>query len=138
MQQRQSRPPSTTLERPLSIWEGRQDEFAGVEESDKVFMDGGHAGGDDDGHLRSPRQVNHYPVQIPLLWDTLRHQNETGGWGWGVFWSYSLQKLLQNCETQRSPVQKLSSSIFPCCSFVHPSVPSRLGNISTYLHCMTF
>ena len=72
MQQRQSRPASTTL----YLGAGRQDEFAGVE-SDKVFMDGGHAGGDDDGHLRPPRQVNHNPVQIPLLWDTLRHQNET-------------------------------------------------------------
>ena len=58
MQQRQNRPPSVTLERPLSIWVGKQDEVAGVE-SDKVPVDGGHAGSDDDGHLRPTRQVNH-------------------------------------------------------------------------------
>ena len=40
------------------------------------------------------------------------------------------------CETQRFTDQKLSSSIFACCSFVRPSV--RIGNISTYLHNMMF
>ena len=58
MQQRQSWPASTTLERPLSIWVGKQDEVAGVE-SDKVPVDGGHAGSDDDGHIRSSCQVEY-------------------------------------------------------------------------------
>ena len=38
------------------------------------------------------------------------------------------------CEPQRLPVQKLSSTIFPLL-FVRPS---RLGDISTYLHYMMF
>ena len=40
-----------------SIWMEEQDEVAGVK-SDKVPMDGGHAGGHDDGHLRPPCQVD--------------------------------------------------------------------------------
>ena len=51
-----------------SIWMEEQDEVAGVE-SDKVLVDGGHAGSDDDGHLRSPRQVNQYPLQTLLRYD---------------------------------------------------------------------
>ena len=49
-------PPSLRNSRP--IWMESQDEVAGVK-SDKVSMDGGDAGSDDDGHLRPPRQVNH-------------------------------------------------------------------------------
>ena len=41
-----------------------QDEVAGVK-SDKVSMDGGDAGSDDDGHLRPPRQVNHPCPTLP-------------------------------------------------------------------------
>ena len=47
-----------------SIWMEEQDEVAGVE-SDKVPMDGGHAGGHDDGHLRPPCQVDPYPLLNP-------------------------------------------------------------------------
>ena len=53
----------------LSIGVGKQDEVAGVE-SDKVLVDGGHAGSDDDGHLRSPRQVDpHHPPHTLLRYD---------------------------------------------------------------------
>ena len=41
-----------------------QDEVAGVQ-PDKVPMDGGHAGGHDDGHLRPPCQVDPYPLLNP-------------------------------------------------------------------------
>ena len=50
-------PPSLWNSRPI-CWMENQDEVAGVK-SDKVSMDGGDAGSDDDGHLRPPRQVIH-------------------------------------------------------------------------------
>ena len=42
-------------------------------------------------------------------------------------------EMLAHCETQRFPDQKLSSPVFTCCP-----VPSRIGDISTYLHYMMF
>ena len=60
---------------PQSIWNGRpiwmkrQDEVARVK-SDKVSVDGGHAGSDDDGHLCSTRQVDpHHPSHSLLRYD---------------------------------------------------------------------
>ena len=93
---------------PQSIWNGRpirmkrQDEVARVK-SDKVSVDGGHAGSDDDGHLRSTRQVDpHHPSHSLLRYDdsadpvkALKTRHSRDDMRFALFFSLSISLLPQ-------------------------------------------
>ena len=77
---------------------------------------------------------------MSLFHSELGVENTGKGFGWhssslAVLILLAFEKWI-NCETQPSSIHWLSSSIFPCSS---SSVrPSRIGNISIYLHYMMF